>query len=370
MASVNETVIDTLDDHPDLRDRAADGDDDALNRLTGHVMSARGIGGEMARQAIRTALDLDDASDHRAGVDIEGFRERLENLAARGDRSPDTVTGYASSVEKFRDWYHEFRTPGAAPTPEDVRAWLDYMRDEEGLAGSTIHRHYYALEAYFRYLGRRGDLIHISETLSDDYPKSSDQREPLPWDDVLALREAAEDARDRAIIQVLTGFGVRVGELVALDTDDVQPGKRRLLVRREKRRNQRTDVLYLTDEDCEVFERYLDARPDYAPDDAERGREEAITSDALFINNRNRGSGWRIGDAHVRSVVDRVAEDAGVDANVFPHRLRHSVGTKLAREGFTEYQVKQYLGHSREGATERYMSMAEETYREMREAIA
>lgn len=168
---------------------------------------------------------------------------------------------------------------------------------------------------------------------------------------------------------MLTGFGLRVGELVALDTADVQPGKRRLVVEREKRRSARTDVLYLLDEDCEVFEAYLDARPDYAPDDVDRGREAAINSPALFINNRDRGSGWRIGDAHVRSVVNRVTEDAGIEQNVFPHRLRHSVGTKLAREGFTEYQVKQYLGHSREGTTERYMSMAEETYREMREAL-
>lgn len=369
--SLAETVHEVLEAHPDLSEAAQGGDESARNKLAGTVMDEMGVGPATAESAVTRALGGTTDEPAAGGVDVDGFTDWIEGKAARGERSEWTADAYTQSIQKFDIWYDEHRDPDLPPARDDVAAWCRHLAEVEELAGSTIQRHFHGVSAYFEWLERETELAGLSKKVSDQYPnRSGGSKEYFPWEDIEALREAASTAFDRAVVQIFTGFGIRIGELVALDVDDVDFGERALYVHRQKRTSEWTDAMHLLDEDAQVIRNWLMARDDLG---------EAADEDALFVTPRaSRGgdhpattSGYRASPTHIRTRLKDLAEEAGIDPDeMYPHKLRHSVGTKLGAEGYAEMQIQRYLGHTAQTSTEGYVHMTPETFRKMREALA
>lgn len=406
---LTDVITDVFESHEDLAEAARGGDDSAKNRLTAKVMEETGMGADAASATVERALSGDGS--YETGLDTDAFKQYMSKRAAREDRSEWTAEAYVGSARKFADWYRVHHTPEIPPTSQDVKEWLDHLALEEDLKGSTIQRHFHGIKAYFKWEGRSGELANID--IGDEYPdRGGGTPDHLDWDEVEALREAtieddpdvvclnehcdrepwqpskawterdspprcstcdttntdwSRDPYDYAIVQVLSGFGIRVGELVDIDTEEVDLENRTLTIKRQKRTAEWEDHMYMLDEDARALRAMLDHREDIN----ETGVEE---SDALFITGRSLRAHTdfirdRLNEVAIRAGV-RVYEDDGEEkTEVYPHLLRHSVGAKLTREGFTEFQVGQYLGHSRGSSTQTYMSLDPEQTREMREAL-
>lgn len=283
--------------------------------------------------------------------------EFAEYLGVQRAYSPRTVEAYGRDVEEFRALYHE-RT-GREPAPArigtiDIRQHLAQLFDRNDAA--TIARKLSSLRAFFRFLSARG-VVDGNPARAVRSPK---RRKPLPRaldvDATFRLLEAPgakgdERAlhlrlRDRALMEVLYGGGLRVSECCSLDVDDLDGGRYGggtvLSVRRGKGGKGR--VVPLGSKALEALEAYLGVRDDFCDPRTKRRHPSA-----LFLNFR----GGRLTSRSAQRLLARYAVRAGV-SEATPHALRHSVATHLLDGGVDLRSIQELLGHASLASTQVY----------------
>ena len=238
-----------------------------------------------------------------------------------------------------------------------LRAYLAALH-ERGLARTSIARRLAALRSFFRFLMRRGRARAnpAREVATPKLPKTLPAYLPIDESEALlrvAPPPAAANPRDRAILELLYGSGLRVSELTGLDVDDVdlEAGSVRVLGKGGKERE-----VPVGRYGREAIEAYLVAsRPAFATG---RGRG------ALFLNQR----GGRLSRQSCDRLVRAAARTAGIDRDVSCHTLRHSFATHLLEGGADVRVVQELLGHASVATTQIYTLITREHLREVYEA--
>ena len=277
--------------------------------------------------------------------EVDGF---LALLAAR--RAPRTVDAYRRDLADLAAFL------GGSPTgagPEQIEAWLADLR-ARGQAPSSVARRAAAARTFYRHLvalGRRAD----NPAAAVDLPR---RRRRLPRSlsvrEVERLIDAANGTtprslRDRALVELLYGAGLRVSEAVGLDLGGVDLDGRtvRCLGKGDKER-----VVPLGASGAEAVRRYLARGRPYLD---RRRRPE------LFLN----AQGGALTRAGAFLVLRRLAARAGLDAErIHPHLLRHSFATHLLEGGADLRSVQEMLGHADLGTTELYTHVSDRRRRE------
>jgi integrase/recombinase XerC len=168
---------------------------------------------------------------------------------------------------------------------------------------------------------------------------------------------AAWPARDKAILELLYGCGIRNAELTALDLKDIYWAQELILVR-GKGKKQR--YVPLGDAAAKALREYIGERSARLCAD-KPGPKRRLTP-ALFINLRLRGlekpgGGARLTTRSVGRIVKRIAMLRGLPSDVHPHTLRHAFGTHLLEEGADLRAIQELLGHERLSTTQRYTQL-------------
>jgi integrase/recombinase XerD len=277
--------------------------------------------------------------------DVEPF---LLLLAAQ--RSPRTVDAYRRdlrSLATFRDG-----PVGESTTPE-LESWVARMR-ADGLAPTTVARRVAAIRSFFRHqvlVGARADNP-ASELSLPRRPRRLPRT--LSPAETERLIEAANGVspralRDRALVELLYGAGLRVSEAVGLSRSEIDLETRiaRVLGKGDKER-----IVPLGRPAAEALRRYLAlGRPHL---DRRHRRD-------LFLNAR----GGALTRAGAFLILRRLAEKAGLDpTRVHPHLLRHSFATHLLEGGADLRSVQEMLGHADVATTERYTHVSDRRRRE------
>jgi integrase/recombinase XerD len=277
--------------------------------------------------------------------DVESF---LLLLAAR--RSPRTVDAYRRDLAAFGE--HMGGRVGDATT-EEIEAWLASMR-AAGRAPSTIARRLAAVRAFLRHLtllGVRADNP-AAAIVGPRRPRTVPRT--LSPAEAERLVEAASGStpramRDRALVELLYGAGLRVSEAVGLVKASVDLEGRivRVLGKGGKER-----LVPLGRPAAEALRRYMAlGRPHLD----RRHRPD------LFLNAR----GGALTRAGAFLVLRRLAERAGLEpGRVHPHLLRHSFATHLLEGGADLRSVQEMLGHADVSTTERYTHVSDRHRRE------
>ena len=162
-------------------------------------------------------------------------------------------------------------------------------------------------------------------------------------------RTTARDRRDRVMIEVLLGTGVRLGELVGLDVEDIDLDAKHLRVRAKGGAIQ---VKFIKSDLRTLLRGYLN----------ERRRQAMPACQALFLSNRE----TRISDRQVAHRLAHWLRKAGIDKPLSPHGLRHTFATHLYDATNDLLIVQRALGHRNINSTVQYLSFREE---EIDEAI-
>ena len=278
--------------------------------------------------------------------DVERF---LLLLAARC--SPRTVDAYRRDLAALA----AFRGGAVGDAGvEELERWVAAMR-AAGLAPSTMARRVSAVRTYFRHLGligTRGDNPAAAIQLPRRARRLPRALSPAETERLIdaAAGTTPRTLRDRALVELLYGAGLRVSEAVGLERTAVDLDDRivRVLGKGGKER-----LVPLGRPAAEAVRRYLAlGRPHLD----RRYRPE------LFLNAR----GGPLTRAGAFLILRRLAERAGLDAErVHPHLLRHSFATHLLEGGADLRSVQEMLGHADLGTTERYTHISDRRRREV-----
>ena len=305
-------------------------------------------------QSWQSGMVQENPLPERLDRSVQDFRRYLEGERAR---SVHTVRAYLADVESL---LYFAVAEGVVDLPAlelgTLRRWLG-SQSEGGMSRATLARRAATARAFTSW-ALREELISVDPALRLQAPKRD---HPLPG--VLhrqqigrILERLEEDAhegspiavRNRAVVELLYATGIRVGELVGLDIDDLDTDRRTLRVL-GKGNKERTVPFGVP--------------AALAVDDwLRRGRGRLVTErsgPALFLGAR----GNRMDQRQARTVVSELLEALGDTAASGPHALRHTAATHLLDGGADLRAVQEILGHSSLATTQIYTHVSVERLR-------
>lgn len=288
----------------------------------------------MGMSAVLTASETDRLDDYLSVLAVE-----------RGLR-PNTVAAYRRDLRQYLLFVEEHHQ--GVPTPTVVDAYLFGLHERE-MRASTVARKLAAVRGYHRFLVDEGhspdDPTRLAETprLAMALPKALDVEEAIRLvespsvDDVLGRR-------DRALLEVLYGAGVRVSEAVDLESLAVDLKTKTAMV---SGKGGKQRLVPLGNPAVAAVE-------SYQPDRMELRRPGADPG-TLFLSYRGR----RLTRQAVFQLVRKYAAQAGIpDEKVSPHVLRHSAATHMVEGGADLRTVQEILGHASISTTQVYTKMS------------
>src|SRR5436309_8616829 len=278
--------------------------------------------------------------------ELEGF---LALLAAT--KAARTVEAYRRDLD---DLTARLGRPLREASTEDLERYLAELR-AEGRSAATIARRTAAARAFYRHLvllGRRTDNPAAAVALPRKTRRLPRTLSPSEAERLIdaAAGTTPRSLRDRALVELLYGAGLRVGELVGLGKTDVDLEQRLV---RATGKGAKERIVPLGRPAADALRRYLSrGRPHLD----HRHRPE------LFLNAQGGG----LTRAGVFLVLRRLAEKAGLEpGRVHPHLLRHSFATHLLEGGADLRSVQEMLGHADLATTELYTHISDRRRREL-----
>lgn len=280
-------------------------------------------------------------------AEVELLRAFEDHLALERRLSVNTVTAYGGDLGQLATFLTRNRSSlGNAPYPL-LRRFLA-QQHTLGYARATIARRVGAIKTFYRWavsagrvqadpsllLGRPKVINRLPTVLR---PREADAlaEAPVASDDPF---ERAISSRDRAVLELLYGSGLRVGEVASLTVDriDVRRGRVLVLGKGSKER------------EVPISEYAVDALRAYLR--AGRSTIASEGSTQLFFNRRRKPFSER----DIRSMVERYGATLLPGRRVTPHTLRHSFATHLLEGGADIRAVQELLGHASVATTQRY----------------
>ena len=291
----------------------------------------------------------------RAMTWTKGLRDFELFLRAERGQSVHTRRAYLSDVRQLAKFAGAESTPRETTT-RGVRAWLVELQKSCGPA--TRARKLASVRSFYRFLVREGEVF-LDPSAGLPLPKTPARLpRPLSVDDCDVLVKAEPPAatplaalRARALVELLYGTGIRVGELVALDVRDVdlRAAEVRVLGKGNKER-----IVPLPRFSRDALAAWIEAR-----------KRPGILAEPLFISLRPRKEEKprRLGARDARRILKQRAIAVGIRDRVHPHRMRHSYATHLLDMGADLREIQELLGHASLSTTQKYTEVSAEHLR-------
>jgi integrase/recombinase XerC len=288
----------------------------------------------------------------------------LRVLANERGASAHTLRAYRRELNSFAAFVGG--RYGDKPTVDriehtDIRIYLGTLYDR-GLSKASTARALAAIRSWFKWLARIGHLdqnaasLVSTPRLPKHLPRVPSIEQMNRVVDSVGEDAATWPARDRAILEMLYGCGIRNAELTGLNLDDIHWANEAVLVRGK---GQKQRYVPLGDMASKALRSYLAERTARLAAAGDKKRHE---TPALFINLQLRGLDKAGGQARLTTrsvgrIVKRIAILRGLSADVHPHTLRHAFGTHLLEEGADLRAIQELLGHERLSTTQRYTQL-------------
>ncbi len=289
------------------------------------------------------------------------MRKRLEaymiHLQAVKDVSSHTLRAYYNDISAFLD--HLETIAGSLPTPDKIKPrWIRRYLGElsaKGIGRATSARKLSSLKGFFRYLVQEGDILSspaedlTGVKLDKKLPELPTEKEVDRTFNLIGTCETVEQYRDRALLELLYGSGLRVGEAMSLDIRDIDL-KRGWLRVMGKRRKER--VVPVGREAVNALQAWLKVRSEWCTPQS---------GDALFLGKR----GKRLDQRVARQVIHSLFENAGIKKGTHPHALRHAFATHMLDHGAGIESVGELLGHASLSTTQIYTHVSVKRLKEV-----
>lgn len=260
--------------------------------------------------------------------------------------SENTLTAYLADYDRLATWLDEAGLSPLSVTTAQLAQFVGSVH-ELGVALRSQARIVSGLKSFFRFLNIEGARTDNPSDLIDAPPLGRHLPEVLSIDEINGMIAAIDPAdpqatRNRAIIEVLYGSGLRVSELCTLRRDRIFLDEGYLVV---EGKGSKERMVPMSEPAIEYVRLYLTERDMNGPDPA-AGEEHYV-----FLNRR----GKHLTRVMIFYIVRALAETAGVRRTISPHTLRHSFASHLLEGGANLRAIQQMLGHESIGTTEIYL---------------
>jgi integrase/recombinase XerC len=270
----------------------------------------------------------------------------LHHLRER-NASPHTIKAYSRDLSLFatyagsRGWKQLDHIV--------VRGFLSQLY-ENGLSKPSVARALAAVRSLYRWLGREG-LVEQNPAKLVSTPKLPKKLPRVPTIEEMNSvidgempEVAAFPERDRLMLELLYGCGIRNSELTGINLDDIRLSAEAILIRGKGKKER---YVPFGDSVKSALAAYLPARQMVL-------EASSNYSAALLINRR----GGRLTTRSVGRIIKKIAVAKGLSADVHPHTLRHAFGTHMLEEGADLRAIQELLGHERLATTQRYTQLS------------
>jgi len=275
-----------------------------------------------------------------------GVSDFIRHLYER-NASPHTIKAYAGDLENFstyagsRNWRQIDHIA--------IRGFLSQLY-EKGLSKTSVARSLAAVRSLYRWLAREGVVdqnpakLVSTPKLPKKLPRVPTIEEMNSALDGQMPETAAFPERDRLMLELLYGCGIRNSELTGINVDDIRLSAEAILIRGKGKKERYVPF-------GESAKRALGA---YLPARHELLAETHKNTNALLINQR----GGRLTTRSVGRIIKKIAVAKGLSPDVHPHTLRHAFGTHMLEEGADLRAIQELLGHARLATTQRYTQLS------------
>jgi integrase/recombinase XerC len=270
----------------------------------------------------------------------------LRHLCER-NASPHTIKAYSRDLALFaayagsRGWKQIDHIA--------VRGFLSQLY-EKGLSKTSVARALAAMRSLYRWLAREG-LVEQNPAKLVATPKLPKKLPRVPTIEEMNSvidgempEVAAFPERDRLMLELLYGCGIRNSELTGINLDDVHLSAEAILIRGKGKKER---YVPFGDSVKSALAAYVPQRQKVLADASKH-------STALLVNRR----GGRLTTRSVGRIIKNIAVAKGLSPDVHPHTLRHAFGTHMLEEGADLRAIQELLGHERLATTQRYTQLS------------
>jgi integrase/recombinase XerC len=230
-----------------------------------------------------------------------------------------------------------------------IRGFLAQLY-ERGLSKTSVARSLAAVRSLYRWLAQEGVVdqnpakLVATPKLPKKLPRVPTIEEMNSVLDGQMPETAAFPERDRLMLELLYGCGIRNSELTGINLDDIRLSMEAILIRGKGKKER---YVPFGETAKQALAAYLPARQTVL-------RDSRKNSSALLINQR----GGRLTTRSVGRIIKKIAVSKGLSPDVHPHTLRHAFGTHMLEEGADLRAIQELLGHERLATTQRYTQLS------------
>jgi integrase/recombinase XerC len=279
-------------------------------------------------------------------VVAKAMADFLRHLRER-NASPHTVKAYAGDLSLFAAYAEERGWKEIDHVA--IRGFLSQLYDK-GLSKTSVARSLAAVRSLYRWLAREG-VVEQNPAKLVATPKLSKKLPRVPTIEEMNFvidgempEAAAFPERDRLMLELLYGCGIRNSELTGINLDDIRLSAEAILIRGKGKKER-----YVPFGDAVKA-----ALAAYLPQRQKLLSSSGKVSTALLINHR----GGRLTTRSVGRIIKKIAVAKGLSPDVHPHTLRHAFGTHMLEEGADLRAIQELLGHERLATTQRYTQLS------------
>ncbi|MBY0403241.1 MAG: tyrosine-type recombinase/integrase [Cyanobacteria bacterium] len=316
----------------------------------------------------------------------DGFEAFLSYISISRNLSPHTLRAYQNDIQNFLAWMHPFLTqasqrnprltnPNETPKEDETESISDpsfSLREipshylgflsSQSLSRPSVVRKTSALKSFFKFLVKDQYFQSNELTLTFTRPKT-----PKKLPDFLTVEEVQQlfktldqtqesrlKVRNKAILSLLFSSGIRVGELVGLDIEDVNWEEAEIKV---LGKGDRERISFMSQDSLLLLEAYFQIRPSFLEDASPPGKKDLGKQEtALFLND----DGTRLSARSVHRMLHHLGEVSNLSKGIHPHIFRHTFATHLLNQGVDLRIVQELLGHVSIRSTQIYTHISTE----------
>lgn len=274
--------------------------------------------------------------------------------------SLQSCRGMQLTLEEFMQWTE---IKGIADIkfiePYEIQNYYQYIseRPSKGKDGGTLSlkttwHMMHDISNFYTMLQSNGDIqINPYSTIKITYPKGYIEREILTQEEITNLYNHCITAKERAILSLGYGCGMRVGEIETMRIEDVKLKDKIMIIPKGKGNKRRVIPMspgVIKDLSDYYYQEY---------ETLTKGKDYDVKDQAFILHNR----GGRMKEYTFNKYLKKIIERAGInDKTLSMHSLRHSIASHLIEQGVSVDQVRLFLGHSQLETTQTYTHISKQ----------